>query len=129
VVERERLCDDIHMALSVLIVDDHAAFRAAARKLLEADGLAVAGEAGDGAAALDQARRLRPDVVLLDIALPDASGFDLADALASAGLRVILVSSRQASDLGRRVAQSPALGFVPKDELSAARVRALLEAM
>ena len=73
------------MPSTVLIVDDHAAFRASARALLEADGFVVVGEAADDREALDQARVLRPDVVLLDIQLPDADGFTVADRLAAEG--------------------------------------------
>ena len=63
------------MAATVLIVDDHAAFRSLARAVLEADGFDVVGEASDGAAALAAARALAPEIVLLDVALPDMDGF------------------------------------------------------
>jgi DNA-binding NarL/FixJ family response regulator len=111
----------------VLIVDDHAAFRASARRLLELDGFEVVGEAADGAAALEQARALAPELVLLDVALPDASGFDVAERLAGTA-RVVLTSSRDPADLGRRLRRTSALGFVPKDSLSGARLHELLEA-
>jgi DNA-binding NarL/FixJ family response regulator len=114
--------------MAVLIVDDHAGFRVSARRLLEADGFAVAGEAADGEAALELARRVRPDLVLLDVGLPDASGFDLAGRLAAAGTVVILTSSRDLGDVGRRVERSGAVGFVPKDQLSGEAIRALLGA-
>lgn len=98
---------------SVLIVDDHAGFRATARRLLEAEGYTVVGEAADGAAAVAAVAALAPDVVLLDVALPDASGFDVARRLAAP---VVLTSSRDwADDL---VAASGARGFVPKAQLS-----------
>ena len=67
---------------TVLIVDDHAGFRTQARALLEADGFSVIGEAVDGSSGLEAARTLRPDLVLLDIGLPDIEGFDVARELA-----------------------------------------------
>jgi DNA-binding NarL/FixJ family response regulator len=111
-----------------LIVDDHVPFRQQARALLEAEGLRVVGEAGDGPEALEAVRRLRPDVVLLDIGLPGTDGFAVAERLAeeSAPPRVILISSREAATYGPRLANSEAVGFVQKDELSAAAVRVLL---
>jgi DNA-binding NarL/FixJ family response regulator len=89
------LCDDFYVAVTVLIVDDHAAFRASARKLLELDGLEVVGEADDGASGLELARKLQPDLVLLDVALPDTSGFTVAETLVESSTKVILTSSRQ----------------------------------
>jgi DNA-binding NarL/FixJ family response regulator len=121
------LCDDFSMALTVLIVDDHRAFRASARTLLELEGFNVIGEAENGTNGVDLARRLSPDVVLLDIALPDMSGFDVAKRLPPK-TKVILTSSRQSSDFGKRVHQSGALGFIPKDHLSGDSMRRLLEA-
>ena len=114
--------------MQVLIVDDHAAFRASARALLELDGFDVIGEATDGASALALARELDPEVVLLDVALPDTSGFDVAEELADGRSKVILTSSRTQTDLGRRVRQCGAVGFVPKDELSGAAINNLLRA-
>ena len=113
--------------MQVLIVDDHAAFRASARTLLELDGFDVIGEATDGASALALARELNPEVVLLDVALPDTSGFDVAEELADGRSKVILTSSRTQTDLGRRVRQCGAVGFVPKDELSGAAINMLLD--
>jgi len=113
---------------SVLIVDDHPSFRASARVLLEAEGFEVLGEAEDGMSGLEAARRLRPDVVLLDVALPDIDGFDVAARLTAHGATpaVILVSSRDPSDFGPLVSRSGARGFVPKGELSGDRLEALL---
>ncbi|HEX5780384.1 MAG TPA: response regulator, partial [Solirubrobacteraceae bacterium] len=91
------------MARTVLVVDDHAAFRAAARRLLELDGLRVVGEAEDGATALRLVPVLAPDIVLLDVGLPDLSGFEVADRLADGPAQVVFVSSRAPGDLGRRV--------------------------
>jgi DNA-binding NarL/FixJ family response regulator len=113
---------------TILIVDDHAGFRVQARALLVADGFTVIGEAVDGRSGLEAARTLRPDLVLLDIGLPDIQGFDVAEALATTGPPplVVLTSSREASEYGPRLAHSRVLGFIPKDELSGAAVRALV---
>ena len=113
------------MARTVLIVDDHPSFRSSAHAILEADGFEVVGESPDGASGLADAKRLRPDVVLLDVQLPDASGFDVCAELASS-CAVVLVSSRDRSDYGEQIACCGACGFVAKDELSGAAVRALL---
>jgi DNA-binding NarL/FixJ family response regulator len=116
------------MGKSVLIVDDHAGFRASARRMLEAGGFEVAGEAADGAGARRANRELRPDVVLLDVQLPDADGLELAAELSENGDRpaVVLTSSRGAEELGADPRSTGARGFVPKDELSADSVRELL---
>jgi DNA-binding NarL/FixJ family response regulator len=127
VVARASLCDHSYVAATVLIVDDHPSFRASARTLLELEGFEVVGEAGDGASALDLAERLRPEIVLLDIALPDTSGYDVAERLAGSDVKVVLTSSREQRDLGRRLGRSGALGFVPKDLLSGRALSALLE--
>jgi DNA-binding NarL/FixJ family response regulator len=118
------------MPLTVLIVDDHPSFRASARLLLEAEGFDVIGEAADGASALEEVVRLRPEVVLLDVQLPDTDGFQVASAITSRGMNpaIILVSSRDGSDFGPLVARSGARGFVPKAELSGDRVQELLVA-
>ena len=116
------------MAATVLIVDDHPGFRAAARRLLELEGYIVVGEAADGETAIDAARALRPDFILLDVQLPDIDGFDVAARLTDTddAPTVILVSSRDGSDFGPLVTRSGARGFVPKAELSGDRVQELL---
>jgi DNA-binding NarL/FixJ family response regulator len=113
---------------TILIVDDHAAFRVQARALLSADGFLVVGEAVDGYSGLAAARQLRPDLVLLDIGLPDVEGFEVARALAADGPPpfVVLTSSRDASAYGPRLDSSRVLGFIAKDELSGAAIRALV---
>jgi DNA-binding NarL/FixJ family response regulator len=113
---------------TVLIVDDHPSFRASARAMLESAGFDVVGEAADGASALGAVDALDPGLVLLDIQLPDMSGFELCAELCSRDPSpdVILVSSRDLSDYGDLVSTSAALGFVPKDELSGDVVTALL---
>ena len=112
---------------SVLIVDDHASFRANARALLEAEGLDVVGEAEDGTGAISEAERLQPQVVLLDVQLPDMDGFEVASRLSlNGGPRVILVSSHDVFDFGKLVARSGAAGFIPKADLSGAAIADLL---
>jgi DNA-binding NarL/FixJ family response regulator len=116
------------MPTSVLIVDDHPSFRLSARRMLEADGYTVIGEAADGAAALEAARELDPDLVLLDVQLPDLDGFEVAWRLRAAGGRsaIVLTSTRESSDFGEEIAASPARGFVTKGELSGAALAALI---
>jgi two-component system response regulator EvgA len=111
----------------VLIVDDHESFRTAARRMLEREGFVVVGEAVDGASAIKIARAVRPDLVLLDVVLPDLSGFDVAERLRSGPSKIILVSSRGRDDFGPRLRQSGVAGFISKDELSGERIRELLE--
>jgi DNA-binding NarL/FixJ family response regulator len=116
------------MPASVLIVDDHAGFRFSARRILEADGYEIAGEAEDGRSAIAAAQRLRPDIVLLDVNLPDLDGFDVARELAAmpAAPAIVLTSSHDLEDLGDSLPSSGAAGFVPKDELCGAAVAALV---
>jgi DNA-binding NarL/FixJ family response regulator len=113
---------------TVLIVDDHPSFRASAQAILTADGFEVIGEAEDGESAIAAAGRLHPDVVLLDVQLPDIDGFEVAKRLRSngSGPSVILVSSRDGSDFGPLIESSGACGFVPKSELSGSAVSALI---
>lgn len=112
-----------------MIVDDHDGFREFARGMLEAAGFTVT-EAATGAEATETARTARPGLVLLDIGLPDFDGFEVARRLAAeAGDPapvVVLTSTREARDYGRRIAASPAAGFVPKDQLSGAALRRFL---
>jgi CheY-like chemotaxis protein len=112
----------------VLIVDDHQPFRAVARELLERAGYVVSGEAADAAEALAAVAADAPDAVLLDVQLPDRDGFAIAMELAAGnGPAVVLISSRQADDYGRRVEACGARGFISKSKLSAAAFAALLE--
>lgn len=116
------------MGPTVLLVDDHADFRASARALLEAEGFPVVGEAGDGAAALAAVERLRPAVVLLDIQLPDIDGFAVAERLAAGADPpvVVLISGRDPRAYGQRLAEAPARGFIAKGQLSGAALAALV---
>ena len=113
---------------SVLIVDDHAAFRAAARELLTGCGFDIVGEAADGRTAITAAAVLRPDVVVLDVRLPDLDGFEVTRRLLAEpdAPAIVLVSTRDARDLGGRVRESGALGFITKHCLSGGTLLALL---
>jgi CheY-like chemotaxis protein len=121
------VCDD-RDRVTVLIVDDHPSFRATARALLEAEGFRVVGEAEDGESALRAAKELEPQLVLLDVQLPDIDGFEVAQRLTNGGGGpvVVLVSSRDGSDFGPLVERSGARGFIAKGELSGAALSALL---
>jgi two-component system response regulator EvgA len=114
---------------TILIVDDDIRFRTQARDILAGDGFVVIGEAVDGASGLAAARALRPDFVLLDIGLPDIEGFDVATALAIDGPPpwVVLTSSRDARAYGRRLTSGHSLGFIPKERISGAAIRALVD--
>lgn len=119
------------MSLRSLLVDDNARFLTAARELLEREGVEVVGVASTIDEAERLARALRPDVCLVDIDLGDESGFDLARQLAEredSPARVILISAYPERDFTDMIADSPAIGFLPKPELSATRIRAILAA-
>ena len=107
----------------LVIVDDHQGFRSWAQELLAGEGFDVVGVAEDGATALTTISALQPDVVLLDIQLPDMTGFEVAERVA-ARAAVVLTSSRPADDYGQRLRASPAAGFVAKSDLSGALVAA-----
>ena len=117
------------MAHTLLIVDDHAAFRSTARALLECDGWNVVGEAGDGTSGLTAARTLKPDVVLLDVRLPDIDGFTVAEELAAdgAGPAVIVTSSSDDPLYPDRARRTGARGFVAKHDLSGAALQRVLD--
>jgi DNA-binding NarL/FixJ family response regulator len=114
--------------MTVLIVDDHPSFRSSARALLEAEGYDVVGEAENGTDGLRAARALHPQLVLLDVQLPDIDGFEVASQLTQdAGApAVVLISSRDGSDFGHLVRDSGARGFIPKAELSGEAIAALV---
>ena len=126
---RPALCDHARVTSTVLVVDDHPSFRATARAVLEAEGFDVVGEATSGPEALERAAELRPDVVLLDVQLPELDGFEVAARLGANGSSptVVLVSSRDAADYGCLIEQSGARGFIPKAELSGDALSATLE--
>ncbi len=108
-------------------MDDDRRFRGIARALLEAEGFDVVGEASGGELAIAAARELEPDIVLLDVHLPDIDGFEVAEKLAAAGdgPAVVFTSTRGEADLADQLRNSEAKGFVPKDELSAERIASL----
>jgi DNA-binding NarL/FixJ family response regulator len=122
------VCDDSHVAPTVLIVDDHDAFRQSVSALLEAEGFSVVGEAADGAGAIAETERLRPAVVLLDIQLPDIDGFEVAERLATVSdpPAIVFVSSRDAAAYGPRLQAAAARGFIAKRELSGEALAALV---
>ena len=123
---RARRCDDPVMRPRLLIVDDHAGFRASARRLLEAEGFTVVGEADGARSAWPAVVALSPDVVLVDIALPDGDGFDVcADIVREHDAAVVLTSSRTITGLQDRWRLSRACGFIPKSDLSGSAIRAL----
>ncbi|MEE9534121.1 MAG: response regulator [Acidimicrobiia bacterium] len=109
-------------------MDDHRGFRAWARALLEAEGYRVIGEAADGAEAISAVGRLRPDILLLDVHLPDLDGFQVARRVAEQpkAPEVVLISSRERVEFGRRVAESGVRGFISKVELSGQTLQAVL---
>ena len=113
---------------TVLVVDDHASFRAFARTVLLASGYVVIGEAGDGRSAIEAVERDRPDIVLLDVQLPDIDGFEVARRLAGMAEppAIVLISTRDGSDYGRQVMASGARGFLTKSRLTGAALRALV---
>lgn len=127
-VECRQLVERARPARRVLVVDDHAGFRSCARALLESEGFDVVGEAAEGGAAVALAAELAPDLVLLDIQLPDIDGFAVAEQLLAADpqLQIVLVSSRDRSSYGPRIEQSGALGFLPKGDLSGAALARVL---
>jgi DNA-binding NarL/FixJ family response regulator len=123
------VCDDDSVRPTVLIVDDHEGFRTSARALLEADGFDVVGESADGGGALRALSELRPQVVLLDIQLPDMDGFAVAARLAETSdpPAVVLISSRDAAAYGPRLRATPSRGFIPKSELSGKTLADLID--
>lgn len=114
--------------MTVLIVDDNDVFRSSARAVVQAAGYEVVGEAADVAGAIAQVHALHPDVVLLDIQLPDGDGFTLADQLATEDQppTVVLISSRERADYGSRVDDAPAAGFISKLDLSGGALEAII---
>jgi DNA-binding NarL/FixJ family response regulator len=118
-------------ALAVLIVDDNGLFLEAARDRLEQEGMRVVGLAATSAEALRRAEELRPEVVLVDVMLGSESGFELARRLAvphrESGPIVILISTYSAADYAGPIAESPAAGFLPKQELSADAIRRIID--
>jgi len=117
------------MGHTLLIVDDDAAFRAAASSVLAAEGFDIVGEAADGPSAIDAVARLHPSVVILDIQLPGADGITVAGQLAAMPNppAVVLISSYDASMLDRRLAVAPVRGFLPKSNQTGKTLTGLLD--
>lgn len=114
---------------TLLIVDDHPGFREYTRGMLLRAGFDVVGEAADGESALAAVAELRPDIVLLDVQLPGIDGFEVAARLAGpGGPRVVMTSTRDASDYAVRLTGAPICGFIPKAKLSATAMTTLLDA-
>lgn len=115
---------------TVLVVDDHPAFRASVRRLLDSEGYRVVGEAGDGATALVAAADLKPDLVVLDVQLPDIDGFEVAERIEAATdgdpPAIVLVSSRERSDFGSLLESARVRGFISKADLSGEALSELL---
>jgi DNA-binding NarL/FixJ family response regulator len=124
-------CDPVRVAFRVFIVDDNLPFLDAARVLLEREGLPVVGVASTSAEAVRRTAELRPEVVLVDLMLAGESGFELARRLVEhdgdRGTAVILISTQSEADFADLIADSPAIGFLPKSELSAAAIRAMVD--
>jgi DNA-binding NarL/FixJ family response regulator len=124
--------DAERVSLRLVIADDSEQFLRAAASSLGRNGIEVIGTATTSAAALDQVTKLRPDAVLVDVGLGEESGFDLVLALVDAfpylTSRVVLISTRTEDDYGELVATSPAAGFIPKSELTASTIHALVSA-
>ena len=115
------------MMETVLIVDDHAGFRAYVREMLESEGFRVVGEAPDAASAITAAQQLEPDIVLLDVHLPDLDGFEASRRIAAVNRApaIVLTSSGDFGDMREALAECSARGFIPKAELSSSAIRAL----
>ena len=114
------------MNKTILIVDDFASFRASARSLLEAEGFEIVGEAEDGTSAVRLARELEPEVVLLDVHLPDFDGFEVAERLRELESPPIVILTSSRDDYRSLVASSSARAFLRKDELSGPALSSVL---
>ena len=121
-------CNDEAVRHTVLIVDDHEEFRLSVRRLLEMEGFAVVGEAGNGVEAIEAVSALRPAIVLLDVQLPGDDGVVVAERIAAEpdAPEVVLISSRDAAAYGPRLERAPARGFIAKSELSGAALASVL---
>jgi DNA-binding NarL/FixJ family response regulator len=122
--------DGPDMSVRCLIVDDNHGFLETASRVLSDGGISVVGVATTTADALARARETQPDVALVDIVLGSESGFDLARQLAdearSAPLKVILISTHAAEDFADLIEASPAIGFLPKSQLSGAAIERIV---
>jgi DNA-binding NarL/FixJ family response regulator len=128
-VQHKQLDEQARHGRRVLIVDDHASFRSCTRTLLESEGFDVVGEAADGGSAVALAAELNPEVVVLDIQLPDIDGFAVAERMLTNDprLAIVLVSSRDRSSYGPLIESCGARGFLSKGDLSGVALERLLE--
>jgi len=128
-VQHRKLGEQARNGRRILIVDDHASFRRCTRALLESEGFDVVGEAADGESAVTLAAQLHPELVLLDIQLPDINGFAVAEQLLAGDpqLQIVLVSSRDRASYGPLIEQSGARGFLSKGDVSVVALERLLE--
>lgn len=121
-------CNAVPVSETVVIVDDNDEFRSRTRALLDSDGYRVIGDAADGSSGLEAVRALRPDVALLDVQLPDTTGFAVAERLRRQDeTAVVIVSTRDASDYASAVSDCGARGFIAKSEICGDALRAVLE--
>jgi DNA-binding NarL/FixJ family response regulator len=130
-LRRERVCATLgRVVLRCLIVDDSEAFLVSAARFLSAQGLEVVGRASYGAEALRLAEKLEPDVVLVDVLLGGENGLEVTRRLTATAHapRVILISSHTQDDLAELIANSPAVGFLPKSALNAQAIARLASA-
>jgi CheY-like chemotaxis protein len=116
------------MTLTVLVVDDDDGFRKLVSRMLRSWGLTVLGEAGTSAEGLLRTTELRPDVVLVDVGLPDGDGFSLTNKIV--GLpwqpRVVVISSDADRANAAAALDAGAVGFVAKEELPGTPARTLI---
>ena len=114
--------------IRVLVVDDHPTVRSAIRKLLETtEGMTVVGEAGDGREALDVVEKTRPDVVVMDLTMPELSGIQATRYLSIAHprTRILIFSAAVGRDVVREARAAGAAGFVAKGGRAGRVVRAI----
>lgn len=108
-------------SISVLIADDHALVRAGIRALLEKiEGITVVGEAGSGSEALELVSQLNPNLLLLDLTMPDGGGFEVLDHVTKQfpDIRVIVLTVHEAGEYAMRALREGAAGFLPKSAAS-----------